>query len=100
MKSILTQSRWSPYGVGVGIGMLSWVTFALMDKALGASTTLVRTVAAIESWPTIFLKSFRFSFFGRGLIFNLIDFVDKILCLLCVALPKKGSLKNLANGSL
>ena len=48
MKSILTQSRWSPYGVGVGIGMLSWVTFALMDKALGASTTLVRTVAAIE----------------------------------------------------
>ena len=27
---------------------LSWVTFAFMDKALGAPTTLVRTVAAIE----------------------------------------------------
>lgn len=48
MKSILKQSRWSPYGVGIGIGMLSWVTFAFMGKALGASTTLVRAVAAIE----------------------------------------------------
>jgi uncharacterized membrane protein YedE/YeeE len=28
--------------VGAGIGVLSWVTFGLMGKALGASTTMVR----------------------------------------------------------
>lgn len=50
MKSILTKPRWSPYGVGMGIGMLSWVTFALMDKALGVSTTLVRAGGAIENF--------------------------------------------------
>ncbi len=48
MKSILTQSRWSPYGVGVGIGMLSWITFAFMDKTLGVSTSMVRTAGAMS----------------------------------------------------
>ena len=45
----LKQSRWSPYVVGAGIGVLSWVTFALMGKALGTSTTLVRWAGLIES---------------------------------------------------
>jgi hypothetical protein len=48
MKNPLTMPRWSPYVVGVGIGVLSWITFALMGKALGTSTTMVRTAAAIE----------------------------------------------------
>ncbi len=44
----LTKPAWSPYVVGVGIGVLSWITFGLMDKALGTSTTMVRAAGAIE----------------------------------------------------
>ncbi len=38
----LTRARWSPYLVGALLGVLSWATFFWMDKALGASTTMVR----------------------------------------------------------
>ncbi|XAM00795.1 YeeE/YedE thiosulfate transporter family protein [Phycisphaeraceae bacterium D3-23] len=44
----LTKPSWSPYVVGVGIGVLSWVTFGFMDKALGTSTTMVRAAGAVE----------------------------------------------------
>ena len=49
MKPILKKAAWSPCAVGVGIGILSWVTFLLMFKAIGVSTTFVRFVAFIES---------------------------------------------------
>lgn len=49
MTSPLKKDHWSPYWVGTGIGILSWITFALMDKALGVSTTMVRTAGAVES---------------------------------------------------
>ncbi len=42
MTALLKQPRWSPYWVGAGIGILSWITFLFMDKALGVSTTMVR----------------------------------------------------------
>jgi hypothetical protein len=48
MKDVLTLSRWSPYLVGVGIGVLSWITFGLMGKALGTSTTFVNAAGAVE----------------------------------------------------
>ena len=48
MKNPLTMPRWSPYIVGTGIGVLSWITFLWMGKALGTSTTMVRVAAAIE----------------------------------------------------
>lgn len=48
MSAILRMSRWSPYAVGTGIGVLSWITFALMGKALGTSTTMVQAVGAVE----------------------------------------------------
>ena len=48
MISILKKPQWSPYAVGTGIGLLSWVTFALMNKALGVSTTFVRTAGTVE----------------------------------------------------
>jgi len=48
LTSVLRAPRWSPYVVGVAIGLLSCVTFALMGKALGTSTTLVRAAGAIE----------------------------------------------------
>lgn len=44
----LTRPSWSPYVVGVGIGVLSWITFGLMGKALGTSTTMVRAAGAVE----------------------------------------------------
>lgn len=44
----LTKPSWSPYVVGVGIGLLSWATFFFMDKALGTSTTMVNAAGAIE----------------------------------------------------
>ncbi len=48
MESVWKLPRWSPYLVGAGIGVLSWVTFALMGKALGTSTTLVQAAGALE----------------------------------------------------
>ncbi len=46
---ILKEPRWSPYLVGAGIGVLSWITFGLMGKSLGASTTLVRWAGLLNS---------------------------------------------------
>lgn len=49
MANPLSKPRWSPYLVGAGIGVLSWITFGLMKKALGTSTTFVSVVGLIES---------------------------------------------------
>jgi hypothetical protein len=48
MANPLTAPRWSPYAVGAGIGVLSWITFAWMGKALGTSTTFVNAAGALE----------------------------------------------------
>lgn len=47
MTNPLTMKRWSPYVVGTGIGVLSWVTFAWMGKALGTSTTMARVAGVV-----------------------------------------------------
>lgn len=44
----LTMERWSPYVVGAGIGILSWLAFLLSDKAIGVSTAFARTAGMIE----------------------------------------------------
>lgn len=49
MKGIFAMPRWSPYLVGMAIGILSWITFGLMGKALGTSTTFVNAAGAIEA---------------------------------------------------
>jgi hypothetical protein len=36
----LRQPRWNPYLVGAGIGILSWLVFAVVDKPLGVTTSL------------------------------------------------------------
>lgn len=46
----LAMTRWSPYIVGIGIGILSWFTFLLLDKPLGCSTSFTRTSGMIEKW--------------------------------------------------
>ncbi|MBN1274116.1 MAG: YeeE/YedE family protein [Candidatus Aminicenantes bacterium] len=42
------MGRWSPYVVGIGIGILSWLTFILSDKPIGCSTAFARTSGMIE----------------------------------------------------
>jgi len=44
----LTLKLWSPYWVGIGIGILSWFTFLLSDKPIGCSTAFARTMGMIE----------------------------------------------------
>lgn len=39
--AVVTAKRWNPYAVGVGIGMLSWVSILTMGKALGTSSSFV-----------------------------------------------------------
>lgn len=45
----LMEVRWSPYVVGVGIGVLSCFTFLISGKALGCSTSFARSAGMIES---------------------------------------------------
>jgi uncharacterized membrane protein YedE/YeeE len=44
----LSMGRWSPYAVGIGIGLLSCVAFLLSDKPIGCSTAFSRTSGMIE----------------------------------------------------
>lgn len=44
----LGMARWSPYVVGIGIGLLSCVSFILSDKPIGCSTAFSRTSGMIE----------------------------------------------------
>lgn len=42
------MEKWSPYVVGAGIGLLSWIAFLVSDKPLGCSTAFARTGGIIE----------------------------------------------------
>lgn len=44
----LRLDQWSPYAVGIGIGILSWVSFLISDKYIGCSTAFARTSGMIE----------------------------------------------------
>jgi len=48
MLEFLTEVRWSPYAVGIGIGILSWVTFLISKKPLASSTTFAKLSGMIE----------------------------------------------------
>ena len=45
-SGFLRQARWNPYVVGAGIGVLSWIVFALVDKPLGVTTPLTGVAGA------------------------------------------------------
>jgi len=45
---ILSAVRWSPYLAGIGIGILSWLTFLISQKPLACSTTFARSSGMIE----------------------------------------------------
>jgi len=44
----LTQVRWSPYAVGIGIGILSWLSFLISRQPIACSTTFARMSGMIE----------------------------------------------------
>ena len=44
----LQMERWSPYTVGIGIGILSWLAFLISNQALACSTAFARTAGMIE----------------------------------------------------
>jgi hypothetical protein len=48
MTNPLTMKSWSPYLVGVGIGLLSWFAFASANHPLGISTAFEHTAALAE----------------------------------------------------
>ncbi len=44
----LAAERWSPYLVGIGIGLLSWLTFLISQKPLACSTTFAKSSGMLE----------------------------------------------------
>lgn len=44
----LTEVRWSPYAVGVSIGILSWFSFFISRKPIACSTSFAKTSGMIE----------------------------------------------------
>jgi uncharacterized protein len=44
----LTAIRWSPYAVGIGIGILSWLSFLISRKPIACSTTFAKGSGMIE----------------------------------------------------
>jgi len=47
-----TKARWNPYLVGIGIGVLSWLAFAVVDEPLGISTAL-SSVSSVCALPVM-----------------------------------------------
>lgn len=45
---LLTQPQWSPYAVGIGIGVLSWFTFLISRRPIGCSTAFAKLSGMIE----------------------------------------------------
>ena len=50
--SVFTDPGWSPYVVGIGIGLLSWMSFLISGKPIATSTTFARTGGMIEEMIT------------------------------------------------
>lgn len=43
----ITRPRWNPYAVGIGIGLLSWAVFALVNNPIGVTTALSQWAGAV-----------------------------------------------------
>ncbi len=46
--SVLTETAWSPYVAGIGIGVLSWLSFLISGKPIATSTSFAQTSGMIE----------------------------------------------------
>lgn len=49
IASVFTDTYWSPYAVGIGIGILSWLSFLISGKPIATSTTFARIGGKIET---------------------------------------------------
>ena len=52
IASVFTDTNWSPYFVGIGIGLLSWLSFLISGKPIATSTTFARAGGMIEEMIT------------------------------------------------
>jgi uncharacterized membrane protein YedE/YeeE len=52
ITSVFKDTYWSPYAVGIGIGILSWLSFLISGKPIATSTTFARTGGMIEELIT------------------------------------------------
>ena len=52
ITSVFTDTYWSPYIVGIGIGLLSWLSFLISGKPIATSTTFARAGGMIENFIT------------------------------------------------
>ena len=52
VASVFTDIHWSPYVVGIGIGLLSWLSFLISGKPIATSTTFARIGGMIEEAVT------------------------------------------------
>ena len=48
MSNAFTKQSWSPYVVGVGIGLLSWFAFVTAEHPIGITTAFENTAALTE----------------------------------------------------
>jgi uncharacterized membrane protein YedE/YeeE len=48
LMNFLSEIRWSPYAVGIGIGILSWFSFLISRHPISCSTSFARTSGMIE----------------------------------------------------
>lgn len=44
----LTEVRWTPYAVGIGIGILNWLSFFISREPISCSTSFARAGGGIE----------------------------------------------------
>ena len=52
IASVFTDTYWSPYAAGIGIGILSWLSFLISGKPIATSTTFARSGGMIENFIT------------------------------------------------
>jgi hypothetical protein len=56
-QNLLTAEYWNPYLVGIGIGVLSWLVFLVVDKPLGMSTEISKfsgtTTSMVTGWDAV-----------------------------------------------
>jgi uncharacterized membrane protein YedE/YeeE len=46
----LSMVRWSPYAVGIGMGIVSWLALFLSDRTIGCSTPFAQLSGMVERW--------------------------------------------------
>lgn len=73
--SIFTDTNWSPYAVGIGIGILSWLSFLISGKPIATSTTFARIggiiekgIAGEEAKPRSYFKKIKLRINWQGML--------------------------------